>query len=74
MKGFAATAPADANIADVARAIVQVVDTPFDTRPVWVHVDPAQDSAEIVNGVADRVRVEMYRNIGLADLLTPAVL
>jgi hypothetical protein len=35
MKGFAATAPADANITDVARAIVQVVDTPFDTRPFW---------------------------------------
>jgi hypothetical protein len=26
-------------------------------------------AAEIVNGVADRVRAEMYHNIGLADLL-----
>jgi hypothetical protein len=30
-----------------------------------LHIDPAQDGAEIVNGVADRVRTEMYRNIGL---------
>ena len=29
--------------------------------------------APIVNGVADRVRREMYRNIGLEDLLTPRV-
>jgi NAD(P)-dependent dehydrogenase (short-subunit alcohol dehydrogenase family) len=71
MKGFAATTPADADVADVARAIVKVVDMPFGKRPFRVHIDPAQDGAEIVNGVADRVREEMYRNIGLADLLKP---
>ena len=71
MKGFAATAPADADVADVAKAIVNVVDMPFGKRPFRVHIDPAQDGAEIVNGVADRVRTEMYRNIGLSDLLTP---
>jgi NAD(P)-dependent dehydrogenase (short-subunit alcohol dehydrogenase family) len=71
MKGFAATAPADADVADVAKAIVSVVDLPFGKRPFRVHIDPAQDGAEIVNGVADRVRTEMYRNIGLTDLLTP---
>lgn len=73
MKGFAATAPADADVADVAKAIVNVVDMPFGRRPFRVHIDPAQDGAEIVNGVADRVRTEMYRNIGLSDLLTPVV-
>ena len=73
MKGFAATAPADADVADVASAIVNVVDMPVGKRPFRVHIDPAQDGAEIVNGVADRVRAEMYRNIGLSDLLTPAV-
>jgi NAD(P)-dependent dehydrogenase (short-subunit alcohol dehydrogenase family) len=71
MKGFAATAPADADVADVAKAIVSVVDLPFGKRPFRVHIDPAQDGAEIVNGVADRVRTEMYRNIGLSDLLAP---
>ncbi len=63
-------APADA---DVAKAIVKVVDMPFGKRPFRVHIDPAQDGAEIVNGVADRVRTEMYRNIGLSDLLTPII-
>ena len=66
--------PADADVADVAKAIVQVVDMPFGKRPFRVHIDPAQDGADIVNGVADRVRREMYRNIGLADLLAPVTL
>ena len=34
---------------------------------------PSQDGAEEVNGVADRVRREMYRNIGLQDLLSPRI-
>ena len=71
MKGFAATAPVDADVNEVAKAIVRVVDMPFGKRPFRVHIDPAQDGAEIVNGVADRVRTEMYRDIGLQDLLTP---
>jgi hypothetical protein len=73
MEGFAATAPADADVNEVAEAIVRVVDMPFGKRPFRVHIDPAQDGAEIVNGVADRVRTEMYRNIGLSDLVTPII-
>jgi hypothetical protein len=42
-------------------------------RSFRVRIDPAQDGAEIVNGVADCVRTEMYRNIGLSDLLPPAM-
>jgi len=72
MKGFASTAPENADVAEVARAIVRVVDLPFGSRPFRVHIDPAQDGAEIVNGVADRVRAELLRNMGLADLLKPA--
>ena len=72
MKGFASTAPENADVAEVARAIVRVVDRPFGSRPFRVHIDPAQDGAEIVNGVADRVRAELLRNMGLADLLKPA--
>jgi NAD(P)-dependent dehydrogenase (short-subunit alcohol dehydrogenase family) len=74
LKGFAATVPADADIAEVAEAIVKVVNMPFGKRPFRVHIDPAQDGAEIVNGVADRVRAESLRVIGLGDLLTPTVL
>ena len=50
---------------------MKVVDSPFGKRPFRVHIDPAQDGAEIVNGLADRVRAELLRNIGLGDLLTP---
>ncbi|UVC16634.1 SDR family oxidoreductase [Mesorhizobium onobrychidis] len=73
LKGLAGLEPADADPAEVAREIVRVVDAPFGKRPFRVHVDPSQDGAEIVNGVADRMRRDMYRNIGLDDLLHPRV-
>lgn len=72
MKGLASLEPADADVATVATAIVDVVDAPFGTRPFRVHIDPSQDGAEIVNAMADRVRAEMFRRIGLEDLLRPA--
>ena len=71
MQGFARTAVPDADVADVANAIVRVLDTPFGKRPFRVHIDPANDGAEVINGVADRVRAELLRNMGLADLLKP---
>jgi NAD(P)-dependent dehydrogenase (short-subunit alcohol dehydrogenase family) len=74
LKGLAGLEPADADPSEVARQIVRVVDLPFGERPFRVHVDPSQDGAEIVNGVADRMRREMYRNIGLEDLLHPAII
>jgi hypothetical protein len=55
----------------VARAVVNVVDAPFGKRPFRVHIDPSEDGAEIVNAVADRVRAELLRRIGLQDLLHP---
>ena len=73
LRGIASLEPADADAGSVAAAIVNVVDAPFGKRPFRVHVDPSQDGAEIVNGVADRVRAEMFRRIGLEDLLNPAV-
>ena len=73
LKGLASLEPAEADPAEVAREIVRVVDLPFGGRPFRVHVDPSQDGAEIVNAVADRMRREMYRNIGLADLLSPRI-
>jgi NAD(P)-dependent dehydrogenase (short-subunit alcohol dehydrogenase family) len=73
LKGLAGLEPADADPVEVARQIVRVVDAPFGKRPFRVHVDPSQDGAEEVNGVADRARREMYRNIGLQDLLSPRI-
>jgi hypothetical protein len=71
MKGFARTAVPDADITEGADAIVGVVDAPFGKRPFRVHIDPASDAAEVVNAVADRVRVELLRHMGLADLRHP---
>ncbi|MBY5535025.1 SDR family oxidoreductase [Rhizobium leguminosarum] len=73
LQGLAALEPADADAGAVATAIVNVVGKPFGTRPFRVHIDPSEDGAEIVNGVADRVRAELFRRIGLEDLLKPAV-
>lgn len=72
LHGLAALEPADADAGAVARAIVDVVDAPFGRRPFRVHIDPSSDGAEIVNGVADRVRAELFWRIGLQDLLRPA--
>jgi NAD(P)-dependent dehydrogenase (short-subunit alcohol dehydrogenase family) len=71
VQGFARSAAPDADVTEVANAIVKVVDAPFGKRPFRVHVDPANDGAEVVNGVADRVRSELLRNMGLGDLLHP---
>ena len=74
LKGLAGLEPADADPVEVARQIVRVVGAPFGKRPFRVHVDPSQDGAEVVNGVADRMRREMYRNIGLEALLSPKLM
>jgi NAD(P)-dependent dehydrogenase (short-subunit alcohol dehydrogenase family) len=73
LKGLASLEPKDADVRAVAEAIVNVVELPFGKRPFRTHVDPSQDGAEIVNGVADRVRAEMFRRIGLEDLLSPRI-
>ena len=73
MKGLSSLEPADADVRAVADEIVRVVNLPFGKRPFRAHVDPSQDGAEIVNGVADRVRAELFRRIGLEELLSPRV-
>lgn len=71
LEGLKSLEPADADVADVAAAIVRVIGMPHGERPFRVHVDPSQDGAEAVNAVGDRVRREMYRNLGLESLLRP---
>ncbi|MFD9422832.1 MULTISPECIES: SDR family oxidoreductase [unclassified Streptomyces] len=68
---LAALAPADADVAQVADAIVRVVDAEHGKRPFRVHVDPVDDGSEAVSAVADRVRAEFLGRIGLDDLLAP---
>ncbi|MGY2286998.1 SDR family oxidoreductase [Pseudomonas gingeri] len=69
LEGLAALEPADADVVEVARAIVEIVELPHGSRPFRCHIDPSEDGAEVVNGMADRVRAEMFRRIGLEDLL-----
>jgi NAD(P)-dependent dehydrogenase (short-subunit alcohol dehydrogenase family) len=73
LRGLAALEPADADADEVATAIAELVAAPAGKRPYRVFVDPSQDGAEEVFRVGDRVRREMFRNIGLADLLAPGV-
>jgi NAD(P)-dependent dehydrogenase (short-subunit alcohol dehydrogenase family) len=73
LNGLAATVPPDADVTSVADAIVKVIDMPFGKRPFRIHIDPAQDGCEVVNAVADRIRAEFLRRIGLGDLLVARV-
>jgi hypothetical protein len=68
---FAAIVPPDADASSVAAAIVKVVATPFGRRPFRVHIDPAEDGADVGFAVLDRLRTEMLRRVGLSDLLKP---
>jgi len=69
MRGQQAVVPPDADVTEVAKAIVRTVRMPFGQRPFRVYIDPAQDGAEVVGVVADRVRAEFLRRIGLGNLL-----
>lgn len=69
MKGMVALEPVDADANAVAIAIVDIIGLPHGKRPLRVHVDPSKDGCEVVNGVADRVRAELLRRVGLDDLL-----
>ncbi|MFC9855956.1 MULTISPECIES: SDR family NAD(P)-dependent oxidoreductase [unclassified Streptomyces] len=62
--------PADADAAQVAEAIVRLVDAEHGKRP-RVHIDPGDDGSEAVSAVADRVRADFHGRIVLDDLLTP---
>lgn len=73
LKGLADLEPADADATEVARAIVRIVGMPHGKRPFRVHIDPSEDGAEVVNAMADRVRAELLRRIGLEDLLRPRI-
>ncbi|GAA3909884.1 SDR family NAD(P)-dependent oxidoreductase [Actinoplanes auranticolor] len=71
-EALAALTPPTADVAQVADAIATIVGTPHGHRPFRVHIDPGDDGSEVVSAVADRIRSEFLRRIGLADLLGPA--
>jgi hypothetical protein len=73
-KALAAIVPPDADPSAVAAAMVDVVNTPFGKRPFRVHIDPAEDGANVGFTVLDRIRSEMLNRVGLSDLLKPRAL
>jgi NAD(P)-dependent dehydrogenase (short-subunit alcohol dehydrogenase family) len=66
---LAALMPAGADVGAVAAAIVEVVGLPDGRRPFRTHIDPADDGSAVVSAVADRMRTEFLRRIGLDDML-----
>lgn len=59
----------DADPADVARAVVNVVNAPFGHRPFRVHIEPDDGGATAVNAVADVMRERYLRRLGCEQLL-----
>lgn len=74
LRGMAALEPRDADAGDVAREIARIVALPHGTRPFRTTIDPSDDGAKVVNAMADRVRAELLRRIGLEDLLSVATI
>jgi NAD(P)-dependent dehydrogenase (short-subunit alcohol dehydrogenase family) len=72
-QAFSAIVPADADAGLVADALVDVVSQPTGQRPFRIHVDPAQDGADVGFAVLDRLRAEMLHRVGMSDLLKPKV-
>ena len=70
-KALASLEPPDADPSAVAREIAAIVAMPFGKRPFRSTIDPSDDGCGIVNGVADRVRAELFRRVGIDDLLAP---
>ena len=71
-KAFAEIVPQNTDASLVSDAIVDVVGKPFGQRPFRVHVDPAQDGADVGFSVLDRLRAEMLNRVGMSELLRPA--
>jgi NAD(P)-dependent dehydrogenase (short-subunit alcohol dehydrogenase family) len=69
-KRLAALIPSDADVTEVAEAVARLVAMKHGTRPLHTHIDPSRDGSEVVSAVADRLRADFFRRIGLDSLLT----
>jgi predicted RNA methylase len=76
-KGIALCDPLDRDLSTADNLVVTVIDDmpfgPFGKRAFREHIDHARDGSEIVDAVADHIRAEFLRRIGLGDFLTPRV-
>lgn len=71
---LAALTPENADPQAVADEVVRVVGLPSGKRPFRTIIDFIDDGFREVSEVADRVRIEFAHRVGIADLLTPAVI
>ncbi|MFD1831695.1 hypothetical protein ACFSJS_18860 [Streptomyces desertarenae] len=69
-KRLAALIPSDADVTEVAEAVARLVTMEHGTRPLRTRMDPSRDGSEVVSAVADRLRADFFRRIGLDSLLT----
>ncbi|MDI3559225.1 SDR family NAD(P)-dependent oxidoreductase [Bradyrhizobium sp. Arg816] len=74
LAGLAQLSPKDTAPQDVASTVANVVNMPFGQRPLKVHFGPDDDGAAAVDAVADRARTELFRRIGLEDILKPVLI
>ncbi len=68
---LASTVPDWADPNEVGKAVVDIVAAPHGSRPLRVHVDPANDGAAVSYAVIDRVREQFLARIGHPELLHP---
>jgi len=69
-KRLAALIPSDADVTAVAEAVARPAAMKHGTRPLRTHIDPDRGGSEVVCAVADRLRADFFRRIGLDSLLT----
>jgi len=69
LDGSARMPPPDADVVEVAEAIVKVVNAPHGSRPFRVHVEPDDGGATSVNAVGDVIRERYLRRLGCEKLL-----
>jgi len=69
---LSALSPPESDPAAVAREIARIVGLAHGARPFRSVIDFIDDGAAEVTHVAEKVRVEFARRIGIADLLRPS--
>lgn len=73
-RGLSAISPNDFDLGIVACAIGTVIQLPFGRRPFRIHFDPDDDGAALLDKIADRVRTDLLRRVGIEDILKPAII
>ena len=66
---LAALFPEGHDVTEVADEIVRIVDLRQGHRPFRVTIDPSRDGSAVVSAIADRIRSEFYRRVGIENLL-----